>query len=86
MNEINEIVMVGGQTRMPKIVDEVKKVFGKTPNLTISALSPTTICYTDSVILKANLTGDTLTNYTYEWMPDYIYGDTTYMAQHSGSF
>ena len=28
--------MVGGQTRMPKIVEEVKKVFGKTPNLSIN--------------------------------------------------
>jgi molecular chaperone DnaK len=36
MEEMNEIIMVGGQTRMPKIVDEVKKVFGKTPNLSIN--------------------------------------------------
>ncbi len=36
MEDMNEIVMVGGQTRMPKIVDEVKKVFGKAPNLTIN--------------------------------------------------
>ncbi len=36
MEEINEIIMVGGQTRMPKIVEEVKKFFGKTPNLSIN--------------------------------------------------
>ncbi|MFA6256963.1 MAG: molecular chaperone DnaK [Candidatus Paceibacterota bacterium] len=36
MEDMNEIVMVGGQTRMPKIVEEVKKVFGKAPNLTIN--------------------------------------------------
>lgn len=36
MEDMNEIVMVGGQTRMPKIVAEVKKVFGKDPNLTIN--------------------------------------------------
>lgn len=36
IEDMNEIVMVGGQTRMPKIVDEVKKVFNKTPNLTIN--------------------------------------------------
>jgi molecular chaperone DnaK len=36
MEDMNEIIMVGGQTRMPKIVEEVKKVFGKTPNLTIN--------------------------------------------------
>ena len=36
IEDMNEIVMVGGQTRMPKIVEEVKKVFGKTPNLSIN--------------------------------------------------
>ncbi len=36
MEEMNEIIMVGGQTRMPKIVEEVKKLFGKTPNLSIN--------------------------------------------------
>ena len=36
IEDINEIVMVGGQTRMPKIVEEVKKVFGKNPNLSIN--------------------------------------------------
>ncbi|MEK7572393.1 MAG: molecular chaperone DnaK [Patescibacteria group bacterium] len=36
MNEINEIIMVGGQTRMPAIVDAVKNLFGKTPNMSIN--------------------------------------------------
>jgi len=36
IEDMNEIVMVGGQTRMPKIVEEVKKIFGKTPNLSIN--------------------------------------------------
>ena len=37
MGDINEIIMVGGQTRMPKIVEEVKKLFGgKAPNLSIN--------------------------------------------------
>lgn len=37
MNQINEIIMVGGQTRMPKIVEEVKKLFGgKEPNRSIN--------------------------------------------------
>jgi molecular chaperone DnaK len=36
IEDMNEIVMVGGQTRMPKIVAEVKKVFGKDPNLSIN--------------------------------------------------
>ncbi|PIR47168.1 MAG: molecular chaperone DnaK [Candidatus Vogelbacteria bacterium CG10_big_fil_rev_8_21_14_0_10_45_14] len=36
VNEINEIILVGGQTRMPLIVEEVKKLFGKDPNRTIN--------------------------------------------------
>jgi molecular chaperone DnaK len=31
-SDINEIVLVGGMTRMPKIQDEVKKFFGKEPH------------------------------------------------------
>ena len=30
--DIDEVVLVGGQTRMPKIIEEVKKFFGKEPN------------------------------------------------------
>ncbi len=36
MNEINEIVMVGGQTRMPMMVEAVKNLFGKMPNMSIN--------------------------------------------------
>jgi len=36
MNEINEIIMVGGQTRMPAIHEAVKALFGKEPNHTIN--------------------------------------------------
>ncbi len=37
MSEINEIIMVGGQTRMPAIVEAVKKFFGgKEPNRSIN--------------------------------------------------
>lgn len=32
VSDIDEIVLVGGQTRMPLIQDEVKKFFGKEPN------------------------------------------------------
>jgi molecular chaperone DnaK len=35
-SDINEVVMVGGQTRMPKILEEVKALFGKEPNLTVN--------------------------------------------------
>ena len=34
--DIDEIVLVGGQTRMPLIQEEVKKLFGKEPNKTIN--------------------------------------------------
>ncbi|MCX6753707.1 MAG: molecular chaperone DnaK [Candidatus Nomurabacteria bacterium] len=36
MNEINEIILVGGQTRMPMIVEAVKNLFGKEPNRSIN--------------------------------------------------
>ncbi|MEK7539455.1 MAG: molecular chaperone DnaK [Patescibacteria group bacterium] len=36
MDEINEIIMVGGQTRMPKIVEAVRNLFGKEPNMSIN--------------------------------------------------
>jgi molecular chaperone DnaK len=35
-NDIQEIVMVGGQTRMPLIVEKVKEFFGKEPNRSIN--------------------------------------------------
>ena len=31
-SDINEVVLVGGQTRMPRIVEQAKKLFGKEPN------------------------------------------------------
>jgi molecular chaperone DnaK len=36
MSDIDEVILVGGQTRMPKIIEEVKKLFGKEPNRTIN--------------------------------------------------
>ncbi|MEO6260114.1 MAG: molecular chaperone DnaK [Thermoanaerobaculia bacterium] len=35
-SEIDEIVLVGGMTRMPKVVEAVQKVFGKEPNRNIN--------------------------------------------------
>jgi len=35
-DEINQIIMVGGQTRMPKIIEEVEKFFGKVSNRSIN--------------------------------------------------
>jgi molecular chaperone DnaK len=34
--QIDEIVLVGGQTRMPKVIEAVEKVFGKTANRNIN--------------------------------------------------
>ncbi|HYQ82173.1 MAG TPA: molecular chaperone DnaK [Anaeromyxobacteraceae bacterium] len=34
--QIDEVVMVGGQTRMPKILETVKQFFGKDPNRTVN--------------------------------------------------
>lgn len=36
MNEIHEIIMVGGQTRMPAIIEAVKNLFGRAPNMSIN--------------------------------------------------
>jgi len=36
VSDIEEIVLVGGQTRMPKIQEEVKKIFGKEPSKEIN--------------------------------------------------
>src|SRR5207244_2776812 len=34
--QIDEVVLVGGQTRMPRVVEAVQKVFGKEPNRNIN--------------------------------------------------
>lgn len=36
LSEINEVVMVGGMTRMPLVLQKVKDFFGKEPNLTVN--------------------------------------------------
>jgi len=36
MSEINEVLMVGGMTRMPLVLQKVKEFFGKEPNLTVN--------------------------------------------------
>ncbi len=35
-SEINEVVMVGGMTRMPLVLQTVEKFFGKKPNITVN--------------------------------------------------
>ncbi len=36
IGDIDQVILVGGQTRMPKVVEEVKKLFGKEPNRSIN--------------------------------------------------
>lgn len=36
IEDIDEVILVGGQTRMPKMVEEVKKFFNKEPNKSIN--------------------------------------------------
>jgi molecular chaperone DnaK len=36
LSKINEVILVGGQTRMPAIIEAVKKYFGKEPNRSIN--------------------------------------------------
>ncbi len=36
LTNINEVILVGGQTRMPAIVEAVKNIFGKDPNRSIN--------------------------------------------------
>lgn len=35
-SDLNEVVMVGGMTRMPKVLEVVEKFFGKKPNITVN--------------------------------------------------
>jgi molecular chaperone DnaK len=34
--EINEVILVGGMTRMPAVQERVKKIFGKEPNRSVN--------------------------------------------------
>lgn len=53
--EINEIVLVGGQTRMPAIVEAVKKFFGKEPN---KSINPDEVVALGAAIQAGILQGD----------------------------
>lgn len=53
--EINEIVLVGGQTRMPKIQEEVKKLFGKEPHM---GVNPDEVVAIGAAIQAGILQGD----------------------------
>ncbi|MDR3792916.1 MAG: molecular chaperone DnaK [Terracidiphilus sp.] len=53
--QINEVVLVGGQTRMPKIQELVKQMFGKEPN---RGVNPDEVVAIGAAIQGGVLTGD----------------------------
>jgi molecular chaperone DnaK len=54
-NEIDEVVMVGGMTRMPRVLAEVKKFFGKEPN---KSVNPDEVVAMGAAIQAGVLQGD----------------------------
>tara|TARA_A100001015_G_scaffold54297_1_gene59577 strand:+ start:1785 stop:3710 length:1926 start_codon:yes stop_codon:yes gene_type:complete len=54
-SDIDEVVMVGGMTRMPKVVNEVKSFFGKEPN---KSVNPDEVVAMGAAIQAGVLQGD----------------------------
>jgi len=54
-SDIDEVVMVGGMTRMPKVIDEVKNFFGKEPN---KSVNPDEVVAMGAAIQAGVLQGD----------------------------
>merc|ERR1712159_733334 len=54
-SEIDEIVLVGGMTRMPKVIEEVKNFFGKDPN---KSVNPDEVVAMGAAIQAGVLQGD----------------------------
>ena len=55
IKDINEIVMVGGQTRMPAVVEAVKKAFGKDPH---QGINPDEVVAIGAAVQAGILQGD----------------------------
>ena len=55
VSDINEVLLVGGQTRMPAIADAVKKFFGKEPN---KSINPDEVVALGAAIQGGILAGD----------------------------
>jgi molecular chaperone DnaK len=53
--QIDEVVLVGGQTRMPKVQEEVKKLFGREPNRTVN---PDEVVAVGAAVQAAVLAGE----------------------------
>lgn len=54
--EIHEVVLVGGMTRMPKIIEKVKDFFGKEPNRSVN---PDEVVAIGAAVQAGVLTGET---------------------------
>jgi molecular chaperone DnaK len=54
-NEIDEVIMVGGMTRMPKVIEGVKNFFGKEPN---KSVNPDEVVAMGAAIQAGVLQGD----------------------------
>ncbi len=54
-SDIDEIILVGGMTRMPKVIEIVKKLFGKEPNRSVN---PDEVVAIGAAIQAAVLQGD----------------------------
>ncbi len=54
-NEVNEVVLVGGQTRMPAIIEMVRKTFGKEPH---KGVNPDEVVAIGAAIQAGVLKGD----------------------------
>ncbi len=55
ISDIDEVILVGGQTRMPRIIEEVKKLFGKEPN---KSINPDEVVAQGAAIQAGILQGD----------------------------
>jgi molecular chaperone DnaK len=53
--EIHEVILVGGMTRMPAVVDRVRRIFGKEPN---KSVNPDEVVAVGAAIQGAVLKGD----------------------------
>jgi len=56
ISKIDEVVMVGGMTRMPKVIDKVKEFFGKQPN---QSVNPDEVVAVGAAVQAGVLTGET---------------------------
>jgi molecular chaperone DnaK len=54
-SEINEVIMVGGQTRMPRVVEKAKEIFGKDPH---RGVNPDEVVASGAAIQGGVLAGD----------------------------